>query len=200
MPAGRSRARTQRQRRQHLGAHRGRERRELVGELARAGGVAGRQPHLDSGREEPGPRRPGPVLVEHPPSGAHRAVDVALRQPQQREAGDGVVPVPARLAVRVGGGIQLAAQAVQLAPLVVGEAERGVEGVGQSLARQVGFGRPHRPTTPARGAPVTGGPCTGRDRGRGRAGRRTSAAAPRSTRPHAVGRTPRRNRRPPRSR
>ena len=128
------------ERRQHLGAHRGRERRELVGELTRPGGVAGRQPHLDRGREEPGPRRPGPMLVEHPTSGAHRAVDVALRQPQQREAGDGVVPVPARLAVRLGGGIELAAQAVQLAALVVGEAERGVEGVGQSLARQLGFG------------------------------------------------------------
>ncbi len=80
------------------------------------------------------------MLVEHPSSGAHRAVDVAFRQPQQREAGDGVVPAPARLAVRLGGGIQLATQAVQLTALVVGETERGVEGVGQSPARQLGFG------------------------------------------------------------
>ena len=127
-------------RRDHLGAHRGCERRELVGELACPCGLAGRQVHLDAGREEPGPCRPGTMLVEHPTSGAHRAVDVAFRQPQQREAGHGVVPVPARLAVRLGGDIEFAAQAVQLAALVVGEAERRVERVGQSLARQFGFG------------------------------------------------------------
>ena len=108
--------------------------------LIRSGDVAGRQPHLDRGREQSGPRRPGPMLVEHPASGAHRAVDVTLRQPQQREARGGVVPVPARLAVRLGGGIELAAQAVQLAPLVVREAERGVKRVGQSPARPFGFG------------------------------------------------------------
>ena len=79
------------------------------------------------------------MLVEHPPSGPHCAIDVALRQPQQREAGDGVVPVPARLAVGVGGDIELAAQAVQLAPLVVREAERGVERVRQSLAGPFGL-------------------------------------------------------------
>ena len=47
--------------------------------------------------------------------------------------------VPARRSVGVGSGIQLAAQPVQLAALVMGETERGVERVGQSLTSAVGF-------------------------------------------------------------
>ncbi len=47
--------------------------------------------------------------------------------------------VPAGLAVGVGSGIQLAAQPVQLAALVMGETERRVERVGESLTCAVGF-------------------------------------------------------------
>ena len=79
------------------------------------------------------------MLVKHPPSGPCCAVDVTLRQPQQREARNGVVPLSARLAVGAGGRIELAAQAVQLAPLILREAERWMERVRQSLAGPFGL-------------------------------------------------------------
>ena len=100
--------------------------RELVGGGASRVGVTRGQPDLDRGAEQSGATEQVAPLGEHPVDGGPSGADIAFGEPQQREAGCGLVAVrPGR---PVGGfGIpDLAAQTMQLGLLVARQAERGM--------------------------------------------------------------------------
>ena len=102
------------------------------GQLAarvRGGGCLTRgEVDLHRRRQQHRPVDPAAALLDEPSHRRGRRRDVPLRQPQQREARRGLPARAARRAVRPLGGVQLAAQPVQLAQLVERQAERRVRG------------------------------------------------------------------------
>ena len=113
-------------RQQHRRVEGGGDGRELVGGGASRVGVTRGQPDLDRGAEQSGATEQVAPLGEHPVDGGPSGADIAFGEPQQREAGCGLVAVrPGR---PVGGfGIpDLAAQTMQLGLLVARQAERGM--------------------------------------------------------------------------
>jgi hypothetical protein len=102
--------------------------------------VARGQHDLDVRGQEPGSRGLIAGLVHHPAHRRRGRLDLALRQPQLREAGLGVAPRLAGLAVGLLGPRELAAQPVELGLEIQGPADPWPpDGLREALARLPGL-------------------------------------------------------------
>ncbi len=130
---------------QHLRARRARDGGQLVGGGAGLGQGAGRPEDVHRGGEERGAVGRGLPLLERSADGGRGGVGVAPRQVEQRQPGHGLVAVAVGPAVPVRRGVELAAEAVELGLLVLGQPERGMGWVGQPQTGRFhrrGGGRP----------------------------------------------------------
>lgn len=102
----------------------GGDRRELGGGSACTGNVAACQHDFDVGRQDPGPGHPISGRVDHPPDGRQCGIELTLSESQHRQPRLRVMAPLGREAVRLLGGIELAAQPVKVAEQEIGCADR----------------------------------------------------------------------------